>query len=183
MNNMKKTFEKTLVSFLSFSVFLLLVTFSFDHINAQNSGDLSPAAKEAFIQTMNEEIIDLRMAMNAPGANAENIVAIFDYYIAVRDYYLNNSVELQNAFEVQLWKFKQHDVSAGLSNALLDESVPPSGTTGANNTSVSGDPSPMTSSSPLKPTAQFQSIINQIQIVDVELLGFDAMFTFIRSHK
>lgn len=179
---MKKTFEKTLVSFLSFSVFLMLVTFSFDHITAQNSGDLSQAAKEAFIQTMNEEIIDLRSEMNDPGVNAKNNQAIFDYYIAVRDYYLKNSVELQSAFEVQLWKFKQHDISAGLASALLDESVPPSGTTGSN-TSVSGNPSPMTASSPLKPTVQFQSIINQLQIIDVELLGFDAMFTFIRSHK
>ncbi len=179
---MKKTLEKTLVSFLSFSVFLLLVTFSFDHINAQNSGDLSPAAKEAFIQTMNEEIIDLRIEMNDPGVNAGNNLAIFDYYIAVRDYYLNNSVELQDAFKIQIWKFEQHDITVDLSGALMDEISSPGGTSGSV-TNFSGSPSSLTSASNFTPTTQFKNAISQLQIIETELEGFNSLFDFIRSHK
>ncbi len=182
MNNMKKTLEKTLTSFLSFSVFLLLVTFSFDHINAQNSGDLSPAAKEAFIQTMNEEIIDLRIEMNDPGVNAGNNLAIFDYYIAVRDYYLNNPVELQDAFEIQLWKFEQYDITIDLSEALMDKISSPSGTLGSV-TNVSGSPSPVTTTSNFTATTQFKTAISQLEIIEIELLGFNSLFDFIRSHK
>ncbi len=161
---------------------MLLVVFSFNHLQAQNSGDLSPNAIDAFVQTMNEEIIDLRMEMNNPGVNSENNLATFNYYIAVRDYYLANAVDLHHAFEVQLWKFKQHDISANLSDALLDESAAPAGPTGSN-TAVSGNSNPQNTAIQLQPTSQYQLMVNQLEIVDDELKGFGNLFDFIRSHK
>lgn len=183
MNTMKKTFKKTLFASLSFS--LLVTVFSFftiEHLSAQNSSDLSPSSLEAFIEVMNEEIIDLRMEMNNSGVNSENNLAIFNYYIAVRDYYLTNAVDLHHAFEAQLWRFKQHDISVDLADALLDESPSPSGPTGSN-TAVSGNSSPQDTAIKLKPTSQYQLLVNQLEIGEGELEGFGNLFNFIRSNK
>ena len=178
---MNQKIKKILISGLSFSLLsMMILLVSNSHIKAQNSGDLDPASLEAFNEVMNEEIIALRVEMNDPGVNSKNNLAIFNYYIAVRDYYLMNPVDLQQAFEVQVSIFKQHNISSRLSDALLDESAPNPPV--ANGTAVSGNSSSDTAIQ-IRPSSQLQSRINQLQIVGGSAEGFNHLFEFIRSHK
>jgi hypothetical protein len=183
MNIMKKTMKKTFLLSLSFSLFILMVSLiANQHLTAQNSGDLSPISLEAFQETMNEEIIALRIEMYDPGVNSENNLALFTYYISVRDYYSGNPVELQHAFESQLFKLKQYDISLSFANALLDESAPSGGPAGST-TAVSGNQSFLGTALQVKPSSPLQNRINQLQIIDGRTEGFSNLFEFIRSHK
>lgn len=170
-------------SFLSrASVLLVLICmmlFTTTHLSAQNSGDLDPATLQIFADKMNDESIALRTEMNDPGNNPENHLAIFNYYIAVRDYYLTNPVELTQAFEAQIWEFKIHDISPNLFNALLEESSPSN--SGIETFTANIPVSDAVVELKIKP--QFQLLINQLVIESNRVEGLDALFSFIRSHK
>ena len=172
MNKMKKLNVKMCFSALSFSVvFFALSTFS-NSLSAQNLSELDPVLIETFTNIINEELVRLKM-ITENSSETSNEEALMNYYSSVRDIFLFNSIDIYDAFVLNLHVIGREGTSDELYKAIISTE---------RNTENTGELHVYAATGHYQPTADFQALLTDIDIKD-NFRGLQEVFQFIQAVK
>lgn len=169
---MKKLSGKMRLSILSFSVVFFLFTAFVNNASAQNHSDLDPLLVESFTTTINDELVRLKVKVHN-NSESPNEKALINYYSSVRDNFLFSSIDINDAFVLNLHIIGRESISNELYSAII---ITERYTENTNELDV------YAAAGHYQPTAEFQALLKDIDVKD-NFRGLQEIFQFIQTEK